>query len=249
MQVTRLRGPIPEKQIDQSITRDNELDWSRILNKPTTFPPSTHTHFTLTTQLTNNFSTTTGGQSGFYESSNGSALNTPLPGWHHLISCEHNNPSPTDRYAFQFASYYYGQRFFVRNIIASNNPEWLELLHFGNRVEAWQAPTFTVDFWNYGETSTIQPLRFRKNNSNNSVEIIGNMMNTTANIFNTQWYSAFTLPVGYRPSKSRIFPIKTGSGTIDGSLAIDTGGNVTVFSQQNLGPNSRFSIEVSMPLI
>jgi hypothetical protein len=46
MKVQRLRGPIPEKQIDQAIARDSELIWGNISNKPTTYPPMDHDHLT-----------------------------------------------------------------------------------------------------------------------------------------------------------------------------------------------------------
>lgn len=44
MRVTRLRGPIPEKQIDSLIARDSELRWINILEKPTLYPPMDHDH-------------------------------------------------------------------------------------------------------------------------------------------------------------------------------------------------------------
>lgn len=48
MTFERTMGPIPERLIDQAITRDTELDWTRILNKPSTFTPSSHEHSGLT---------------------------------------------------------------------------------------------------------------------------------------------------------------------------------------------------------
>ncbi|MCT7948286.1 hypothetical protein NG798_00570 [Ancylothrix sp. C2] len=33
----RVRGPIPENQIDPAIARDSELTWERIVNKPSVF--------------------------------------------------------------------------------------------------------------------------------------------------------------------------------------------------------------------
>ena len=40
----RVRGPIPESQIDQAITRDSELRWPNILEKPMVYPPMDHDH-------------------------------------------------------------------------------------------------------------------------------------------------------------------------------------------------------------
>lgn len=42
----RVRGPIPENQIDQAIARDSELTWSNISNKPVSYPPMDHDHLT-----------------------------------------------------------------------------------------------------------------------------------------------------------------------------------------------------------
>lgn len=37
-------GLIPESNIDPKIARDSELNWNNILDKPATFPPSSHSH-------------------------------------------------------------------------------------------------------------------------------------------------------------------------------------------------------------
>lgn len=95
MPIERTMGPIPERQIDQLIARDSELTWARILNKPTTFPPETHTHADLAS--TNHTHTSFNGLDIFQISgnfSNNDIANQSLSGSPLEISSDKNPQSP-----------------------------------------------------------------------------------------------------------------------------------------------------------
>lgn len=255
MKITRLRGPIPENQIDPAIARDIELDWSRIANKPATFTPSSHSHTMIETTKLSNFDNAPAGMTGGSESLNANAANTPLgPQWHHLLSVGHTNLSIGNKYVMQLSSAYFSQRLFFRNIIASAvNSPWYELLHTGNYVEAWQAPSL-LSPWIQPTASGFQPLRFRKNNVSNCIEVSGFVQNPNALTSNTN-YNIFTLPntpINYRPALFRQFTTSfinsAGMGVVI-FISVNNAGVVSLTPFGNINTNSAIPVEFSMTLL
>lgn len=117
------------------------------------------------------------------------------------------------------------------------------------KIDSWilpSLPTTSPNFGHYANTSTHQIHYYRKNHITNTIDFIGNLQNIKT-LDTTTNYLAYTLPVGYRPSRNRQFPI-TVNNSIRGTATINQLGEVYLQCASNFTVSVSWSLEFSMPL-
>lgn len=108
--------------------------------------------------------------------------------------------------------------------------------------DAWQTPVFAAPWQNYVGNGNYQLPRYRR--VGNEVIIEGLASTGTTSVTGTS--TIFTLPVGYRPATSFVFPAMTAGSAVRQLDVFDTGivriANVPAGAINYLSLNCRFSL-------